>query len=108
MKSCSEFDQIPKGSSIIFDYPDEDTYTSKVRERTKKQIAKAGAANEKILASYSYSELEKLLANSNFLICEHLTPDEITEKYFRKYNQSNPEYSITAFDNVNYCLAVKK
>jgi len=68
----------------------------------------AGAANEKMLASYSYLEIEKLLADSNFLIYEHLTPGEITEQYFKKYNQSNPEHPITAFDNVNYCLAVKK
>lgn len=99
---------VPKGSGIIFDYPDEDTYTPKAGERAKKQAAMAGAANEKMLASYSYLELEKLLADSNFLIYEHLTPNEITEQYFKKYNQSNPEHPITAFDNVNYCLAVKK
>lgn len=99
---------MPKGSSIIFDYPDEDTYTPKAGERVKKQIAMAAAANEKMFASYSYIELEKLLADSNFLIYEHLTPDEITEQYFKNYNQSNQEHPITAFDNVNYCLAVKK
>jgi methyltransferase (TIGR00027 family) len=99
---------VPKGSVIIFDYPDEDTYTPKAGERAKKQAAIAGAANEKMLASYSYLELEKLLADSNFLIYEHLTPNEITEQYFKKYNHSNPEHPITAFDNVNYCLAVKK
>lgn len=68
----------------------------------------AGAANEKMLASYSYVEMEKLLAYNDFLIYEHLTPNEITEQYFRKYNQANPEHPMTAFDNVNYCLAVKK
>lgn len=99
---------VPKGSSIAFDYPDEDTYTQKAGERVKKQVAMAGAANEKMLASYSYSELEKILGDSDFLIYEHLTPNEITEQYFEKYNQSNPEHPITAFDNVNYCLAVKK
>lgn len=99
---------VPKGSSIVFDYPDEYTYTDKAGERAKKQTAMAGAANEKMLASYSYMELEKLLVNSNFLIYENLTPDEITEQYFKKYNQANPEHSMTAFDNVNYCLAVKK
>ncbi|MCT4507158.1 MAG: class I SAM-dependent methyltransferase [Tepidibacter sp.] len=98
---------VPKGSSIIFDYPDEDTYTPKAGERAKKQATMIDAVNEKRLASYSYLELEKLLADSNFLIYEHLTPKEITEQYFKKYNQLNPEHPITAFDNVNYCLAVK-
>ncbi|MFT5873176.1 MAG: methyltransferase (TIGR00027 family) [Clostridium sp.] len=98
---------VPKGSVIIFDYPDEDSYTPKAGERTKKQVALAGGANEKMLASYSYSELENLLSDSNFLIYEHLTPTEITDQYFKKYNKLNPEHPITAFDNVNYCLAVK-
>jgi len=61
-----------------------------------------------MLASYSYLELEKLLNHSNFLIYEHLTPNEITEQYLKKYNQANPKHPIKAFDNVNYCLAVKK
>lgn len=99
---------VPKDSSIIFDYPDEDTYTPKAGERAKRQVAMAGLANEKMLASYSYLELEKLLADNNFLIYEHLTPDQITEQYFKKYNELNPEHPITAFDNVNYCLAVKE
>ncbi|AHF07240.1 class I SAM-dependent methyltransferase [Desulfitobacterium metallireducens] len=99
---------VPKGSSIVFDYPDEYTYTDKATERVKKQTAMAGAAKEKMLASYSYLELEKLLVDSNFLIYEHLTPNEITEQYFKKYNQANPERPMTAFDNVNYCLAVRK
>lgn len=99
---------VPKGSSIVFDYPDEDNYTPKAGERAKKQAAMAGAANEKMLASYFYPELEKLLADSSFLIYEHLIPDEITEQYFKKYNESNSQHPITAFDNVNYCLAVKK
>lgn len=99
---------VPKGSSIVFDYPDENAYTSKAGERAKKQMAMAGAANEKMLASYSYVELQQLLGDNNFLIYEHLTPSEITEQYFKKYNQSNPKHTITAFDNVNYCLAVKR
>ncbi|MCX7710843.1 MAG: class I SAM-dependent methyltransferase [Clostridia bacterium] len=106
MNTISEI--VPKGSSIVFDYPDEKTYTPEAGDRVKKQIAMASAANEKMFSSYSYSEMEKLLTDSSFVICEHLTPDEITEKYFKTFNQSNPKHPITAFDNVNYCLAMKK
>lgn len=106
IKTISQF--VSEGSSIIFDYPDEYTFTEKAGERAKKQVAMVSVANENMLASYSYVELEKLLSDSNFLIYEHLTPNEITEQYFKKYNQANPENPITAFDNVNYCLAVKK
>ena len=38
---------VAKGSSIIFDYPDENSYTEKAGERTKKQFMLAGVANEK-------------------------------------------------------------
>lgn len=99
---------LPKGSSIIFDYPDENSYTKKAGERAKKQSMLAGAANEQMLASYSYAEMEQLLSAHDFLIYEHLTPQEMTEEYFESYNKANPSHRMTAFDNVNYCLAVRK
>lgn len=99
---------LPDGSSIVFDYPDENSYTEKAGERAKKQALLANAAGEKMLASYSYEELELMLSKHGFLIYEHLTPHEMTHQYFNSYNISNPDYNISAFDNVNYCLAVKK
>lgn len=99
---------LPKGSSIVFDYPDENTYTEKAGERAKKQALLAGAANEKMLASYSYGDMEKILSEHGFLIYEHLTPMEMTQQHFGTYNQANPTHPMTAFDNVNYCLAVRK
>lgn len=96
------------GSTIVFDYPDQDTYTAKAGERAKKQVMLAGQAGEAMLASYSYSDMETLLLNCGYLINEHLEPQEITERYFSVYNQANPQHIMSAFDNVNYCLAVKK
>lgn len=98
---------IPKGSSIVFDYPDENSYTQKAGERAKKQAMLASGAEENMLASYSYSELEVLLSECGFLIYEHLTPEQITAEYFKDYNAVNPKHQMSAFDNVNYCLAVK-
>lgn len=99
---------LPSGSSIVFDYPDEYTFTDGASERVKKQVAIANAATEKMLASYSYSEIEKLLSDYKFLVFEHLVPEEITAQYFKSYNDANPAHPMTAFDHVNYCLAVKK
>lgn len=99
--------KIPPKSSIVFDYPDQDTYTNKAGERAKKQTMLAANACENMLASYSYTDMEKLLEKHGLLIYEHLTPVEITIQWFSGYNQDNPEHTITAFDNVNYCLAVK-
>ena len=99
---------LPDGSTIVFDYPDENSYTENAGERAKKQAMMAGDANEKMLASYSYKDIEKLLSTYGFLIYEHLTPLEITQQYFDDYNLANPSNPMSAFDNVNYCLAVKK
>ena len=98
----------PPGSTIVFDYPDEYTYTEQAGERAKKQVMMAGGAGEPMLAGYSYKEIERLLSDYGFSIYEYLTPAEITEQYFSRYNKANPRHPMTAFDNVNYCLAVLK
>lgn len=59
-------------------------------------------------ASYSYTEMEELLCDCDFLIYEHLTPQEMTHQYFSEYNIYNPNHAMKAADNVNYCLAVKR
>lgn len=99
---------LPKGSSLLFDYPDETSYTAKAGPRASKQAMLAAAANEKMLASYSYREMERLLAAHGFLVYEHLTPREMTAQYFSAYNSANPSHCMATFDHVNYCLAVKQ
>lgn len=101
-------DSVSNGSTVVFDYPDEYTYTEQSGERAKRQSMMANGAKETMLASYSYEELTGLLSDCGFLIYEHLTPDEITEQYFSNYNTANSDHLMTAFDNVNYCLAVRK
>jgi len=97
-----------EGSSIVFDYPDENYYSDIAGERAKKQAMMALAAGEEMRSCYSYKELEKHLAEHGFLIYEHLNPEDITEQIFEEFNNANPENKITAFDNVNYLFAVKK
>lgn len=99
---------LPIGSSVVFDYPDENSYTDKAGKRAKKLTMLAEAANEKMLASYSCKDMENILSSHGFSIYEQLTPMEITRQYFEAYNHANPLYPMTAFDNVNYCLAVRK
>lgn len=101
-------ESVPNGSTIVFDYPDEYTYTEQAGERAKKQSMMASGAKELMLASYSYDEINQLLSDCGFLIYEHLTPETITKQYFNNYNMVNSNHLMTAFDNVNYCLAVRK
>jgi len=103
----SAADSISGGSTIVFDYPDEYAYTEQAGDRAKRQAMLAGGAGEAMLASYSYNEMEQLLSDCGFLIYEHLTPTEITDRFFADYNKANPRRPMSAFDNTNYCLAVK-
>ncbi|RJE88405.1 SAM-dependent methyltransferase [Paenibacillus sp. 1011MAR3C5] len=98
---------LPRGSSIVFDYPDELTFSEEAGERAKKQVMMAAQAGEPMQASYSYTELERMLEEADLLIYKHLTPEEITGQLFRLYNDSQPDHPITAFDHVHYVLAVK-
>lgn len=99
---------LPKGSALIFDYPDEDTFTKLAGIRTKKQQMLASKSGESFKASYDYKTMETMLSENDMLIYHHLTPQEITNQIFADYNNANPDHTIHAFDNVNYCMAVKK
>jgi len=99
---------LPPGSAVVFDYPDELSYTDHAGERSRKQIQLAQEANEAMLPGYSYPQMEALLAECGFLIYEHLTPEEITRHYFADYNRANPLHPMSAMDNVNYGLAVRR
>ncbi len=98
-------DLVSKGSSIVFDYPVQDAEPDKAGEPGKKLSMMAGAAGEKMLSSYSYDEMERLLMDGSFLIREHLTPEDITKRYFAAYNVANKNHLMAAEDHVNYCLA---
>ncbi|MGM9522173.1 MAG: class I SAM-dependent methyltransferase [Oscillospiraceae bacterium] len=92
-----------EGSAIIFDYP---VYGG--GDEAEQNRALAAAANEPMKARYAYEELEKLLEECGFLIYEHLDSEEITEQFFKKYNEMHPENHMAAPKGVSYCLAVKK
>lgn len=99
---------LPHGSALAFDYPDQDAFTEKAGERAKRQALLAGGAGENMTQGYSTEEMEGLLGRHGFLAYEHLRPEEITARFFAAYNQENPLHRMEAFDNVNYCLAVKE
>lgn len=99
---------VPQGSAIVLDYPAEDDTKENSQNRETKLEELAKAANEPMVAKYTPKEMEKLLATQGFGIEQHLTPDKITETFFKKYNNDNPKCPIVAMDKVNYCLAVKE
>jgi methyltransferase (TIGR00027 family) len=92
----------PEGSGLLFDYPDDQFLLSDVK-RVRNQIAMAEAAREPMKPGYCYKELEQLLAESGFLIYEHLTAEDIERRFFT----GRSDY-LHAFEHINYALAVKK
>ena len=95
----------PKGSSLLFDYPACSGEESGSVHAKQKMMAKA--AGEPMSRGYTYEELEKILAKHGFLIYEHLVPQDINQRFFKKYNQANPQNPLSGVADVNYCLAVK-
>ena len=90
------------GSSLVFDYPDEDFFNAP-EKRVQNTIMMAKAGDEPMKTAFSYSELETLLEKHGFLIYELLTPDDIQRDIIDKAGAD-----MKAFEHVNYCLAVRK
>ncbi len=91
-------DNMPKGSSIIFDYPNE------YKETKTEELAKL--ANEEMKSNYSYDEILKIAELSNMQIYEHLESVQIDNTYFYDYNTLNT-IKLKAPKGVSYCLLVK-
>ena len=85
-----------EGSSICFDYP-----VSEAGAESQRNRELAAAAGEMMKARYSYGEMEALLSNAGFLICEHMDAGEATDAFLK-------ESGMIAPAGVGYCLAVRK
>lgn len=88
------------GSELAFDFGDAHLFSSNV-ERVRQMRAMAEKCGEPMKSCFGYDELEKLLERHGFLIYEFLNRDEIQQRYF-------PESELTAFENINFALAVIK
>ncbi|WP_313799618.1 class I SAM-dependent methyltransferase [Cytobacillus sp.] len=98
------FNQLPSGSSIVFDYADEHLlHESGLSNRVKNMVAMAAVGGEPMKSCFSYSEMESLLEDVGLLIYEHLTPMEIDDRYF-----CNREDYLSAFETIHYIHAVKR
>ncbi|MFJ8218173.1 class I SAM-dependent methyltransferase [Bacillus cereus] len=98
------FEMVPEGSSIVFDYPDENLFTEKgLSNRVENMVKMAAVGGEPMKSCYSYREMEALLEKSGLLIYEHLSPKDINTLYFEGRN----DY-LKAFETVQYMHAVKK
>ena len=94
---------IPKGSTILFDYPN---ILETKKEKLNQQLA--ACANEEMKSIYSYEDIENIAGDSNMLIYEHLNHNDIDNTYFNDYNTLNPNDKIIAPIGVSYVMLVKR
>ncbi|USK94963.1 class I SAM-dependent methyltransferase [Bacillus tropicus] len=98
------FAMVPEGSSIVFDYPDENLFTEKgLSNRVENMVKMAAVGGEPMKSCFSYNEMEALLEKAGLLIYEHLSPKDINTLYFEGRN----DY-LEAFETVHYVHAVKE
>ncbi|GIO22883.1 class I SAM-dependent methyltransferase [Oceanobacillus sp. J11TS1] len=98
------FNEVPMGSSIVFDYADESLFSVNGKSnRVSNMVKMAAASGEPMKSCFSYNEVENMLEKAGLLIYEHLSPSEIDEIYFSDRN----DY-LSAFETNHYIHAVKK
>lgn len=90
------------GSTLVFDYADEELFSSGVK-RVQNMVAMAAAGGEPMRSYFNYAELESLLEKYGFLIYDLMSPQDIQERYF-----SAPDCEMTAFEHIHYVTAVFK
>lgn len=96
---------IPSGSTIVFDYPNNNE-TEKEEEEVNKSLAKE--ANEEMKSTYTKKDILDISEGANTLIYEHLNYQDINNIYFYDYNTINQNNKIIAPKGVSYIMLVKK
>ena len=98
------FDNVPAGSSIVFDYADENLFEEKgMSNRVENMVKLASASGEPMKSSFTYNEIENILEKAGLLIYEHLSPTKINELLF-----TNRTDYLSAFETIHFIHAVKK
>ena len=99
---CTAAQITATGSVLCLDYPaDADSRSANINR------ALAQGAGEAMKACYTPRAMKALLQESGWLIREHPSAAEMTERFFFAHNQNTPEHPMAAPDGVRYILAVR-
>lgn len=90
------------GSCLVFDYADSGLFCSDVK-RVQNMLAMAKAGGEEMRSCFDQTELELMLSDHGFSVCEHLNRGEIQNRFF-----SGRDDELTAFEHICYAHAVLK
>ena len=95
----------PSGSRLIFDFPDETTF-SKEQEKLNPRVKELADVTEKLgepmLHGFSVEEIRAALERNGFEVATHYTPEIIQSLYFEGRNDG-----LKAYENVHFMKAEK-
>ncbi len=101
-KTIEDISDLSKAENkIVFDYPDETTFSAAGRVKNLTRLT--AHFGEPMKHGYSYNDLENTLNSHKFVIEKHLTPANIQEKFFK-----NRKDEQSAFENIHFISAAKK
>ncbi|MBR1681161.1 class I SAM-dependent methyltransferase [bacterium] len=89
-----------KGSEVIFDYPDETTFSKKAAGRVQFLTKFTENCGEKMKHGFSFEEILNLLEKYNFSVIKHFSPKEIQKIFFEKTEHQ-------AYENVHFIGGMK-
>ncbi len=90
-------------SEVVFDFPDENTFSAKAENRTKGLALITEKLGEPMLHGYSEKEISDVLKKYKYKIAIHETPQMIQKKYFDGRNDGQ-----RAFENIHFISAVRE
>ncbi len=90
-------------SKIVFDFPDETTFSPNSPERVRLLTEITAKLGETMQHGYSLEEIQGVLRRQSFQIAVHETPDTIQKKYF-----DNRTDGQKAYENMHLILAQKR
>lgn len=89
-----------KGSELIFDYPDETTFSKNAAGRVQFLTSFTEKCGEKMKHGFSFNEIKDILEKNNFNVLKHLSPYEIQQEFFNQTEQH-------AYENVHFMAVTK-
>lgn len=91
-----------EGNIIVFDYPDETTFSEESADRVKKLTKITASLGEIMKQGFSFEDMKNALKRHEFLVKNHLTPKDIQRNFFE--NRSDNQ---RAYENIHFITAIK-
>ena len=101
LKTVSEIS--PNESKVIFDFPDETTFSENQASRVMELAKVTEKLGEKMLYGFSVEEIVSALERNSLQVAMHYDPQTIQKLYFEGRNDG-----LKAYENVHFMMAEKK